>query len=211
MRKLHSSLLSLLIACAPAARADMLQLPAPPATNVVTWTTPGTYSYTPTSGAKAVKFWLLGAAGGAGSGGISATGVACSGGGGGGAGSLLVGEFQVSSLPGYPSFATPLSVVVGAGGTGGAGVTGTGATAGANGAAGGDTYIWNGATYVLKAWHGGAGSGGNSNVASGGGGGASIGGAGGNASAGTGGSAGSGNGVAGGSGAAGPSNLGATI
>lgn len=118
-------------------------------TNIISYTTPGTYSYTPTTGAKIIQ--VFGSAGGGGGGGgakhLSTS--ASSGGGGGGSGSKAYGVFNVSALT------TPISITVGAGGSGGAGAS-SNSTAGTSGANGGATIIGS----ILRAGRGGFGQGG---------------------------------------------------
>ena len=114
----------------------------------VTVRTSGTADWTPDAASTVVRVLMWGAGGGGASGVCGGNGQVRAGGGGGGGGSFVVKDFQISALT------TPVSVAVGAGGTGGAKV-GTAASAGNDGVVGGNTTF---GTY-LTAYGGGQGLG----------------------------------------------------
>ncbi len=167
-------------------------------TNVITYTSAGSTTYTPSTGAKFINIFVQGAGGGGGSGAVQTSGAACSGGAGGGGGAYMTASLAVSALP-----TGTLTMVVGAGGTAGGAVSSASATSGSAGSPGGDTYLWNGTTYVVRGRGGGGGAGGGLAVASGGGGGAGTVTAGGSGSGASAGSAGAFFGIAGVSGSGG--------
>jgi len=119
--------------------------------NQVSFTTPGTFTWTVPDGITSVSAVCVGAGGGAGGSGSCDTALSGWAGGGGGGGGLSYGTFDVTS-------GETLTIIVGAGGAGG--------TAGggqqtiicpANGSDGGDSEIKRSSTALLKAGGGGGG------------------------------------------------------
>jgi len=91
-------------------------------TDIQVFSTPGTFTWTKPTGAKAVRVELLGGGGGGGAGIKVASGTQCTGGSGGGGAGIWESSFDAASLP------SSVSVVVGAAGT--AGTTGSGGSGG---------------------------------------------------------------------------------
>lgn len=124
----------------------------------ITFSTPGNYSWTVPEGVYAVTVEALGAGGGGG----------CSGAGSGGAGGDGgYGKTTLSVVPGET-----YTVIIGAGGQGGEYTSnGSNGVYGGRGDGwhGGDTYFMKGAQYIIKAYGGKAGHGGNSSPANEGG------------------------------------------
>lgn len=127
-------------------------------TNIVTFTSSGTY--TPTAGCVAISVLVVGGGGGGGFGGSYAAAAGGSGGGGGGGAAAWFQTFRASDISGT------LSITIGAGGAGGqSGVTPTGGSIAGQGARGGISSF---GTY-LYAGGGGGGAPGAATTASGGG------------------------------------------
>lgn len=130
---------------------------APSAPDVQTFTTSG--SYTVPAGAVTVQVTGLAPGGGGGSGRKGAAGTVRCGGGGGGGGALVTHTFRASDLT------SPVTVTVGAGGTGGASVTANDTSGNAGGAGGTHSF----GTY-LRAIGGAGGGGGTATAGAAGGG-----------------------------------------
>ena len=164
MHRLLSNWLLMMLACGGAFAQQ--QQPANTGslswTNVQSFTTPGTFTWTNPVGAPAItRVFICAGGGGGGSGADLAATTAGSGGGGGGGAACMEASFNTAQL------GATETVTVGAAGTAGAAVTSTGA--GNPGGIGGSSSF--GTTPYLTAYGGGGGAGGGSAINSGGGGG----------------------------------------